>query len=43
VVMGVNTSMTMDIVQAGHRGAGMADLVIRVDGTQPPSAEAIAG
>jgi isomerase DpgB len=40
--MGVNTSMTMDIVQAGHRGAGMADLVIRVDGTQPPSAEAIA-
>lgn len=35
-------SVTMDIMQADRRSTGTADLVIRVDGTRPPSAEAIA-
>lgn len=34
-------SMPTDMVQADQRYAGMADLVIRVDGRQSPSAEAI--
>lgn len=34
-------SISMDTVQADPRCAGTADLVIRIDGTQPPSLEAI--
>jgi isomerase DpgB len=34
--------MTIEMAHAYHRCAGTADLVIHVDGRQPPSAEAIA-
>jgi (S)-3,5-dihydroxyphenylglycine transaminase len=41
-MIGVAMSMTIDMVQVSDEHAGAADLVIWVDGRQPPSSEAIA-